>query len=168
MAKKLKGKAKAAAKKKPAKVTPISRKATNGSGRTVRRTKSPRSQTLPGMEQVRNRSLDRLCESLGDTRDDLARLQGEEADLQSQCMGVMQRDGVTAYRHAGIELALVPGGAKLRVRKLKDKTAQASTAAPPADDAGVTDEETQGDEGGESSGDIGGADDAGEGAGDEA
>lgn len=146
-----------AAKKREAKKSPIklvksakaakaAKAATNGSGRTAPRKSSPRSQVLPGMEQVRNRSLDRLCESLGDTRDEIARLADEEDGLQASAMGVMQRDGVTAYRHAGIELALVPGGAKLRVRKLKDKTEQSAsggvTANPDkADEAGVTADE---------------------------
>lgn len=104
-----KGKANGAIKSKP---------------RTERRS-SPRHQTLPGMEQVRNKALDRICEGISDVRTDTNRLRGEEADLQRQAVKAMQADKVTAYRFAGVELVLVPGDVKLRVRTLKNQQANA-------------------------------------------
>lgn len=121
-------------------------KKVNGAART--RKASPRSQVLPGMEQVRNRVLDRICEGIGEERDTQAESQRQEASLQQQAVKTMEQNNVTAYRHAGIELALVPGGTKLRIRKLKDKTEQSSTGG------GAAAPEEAGDEGGVTAGDV--------------
>lgn len=76
------------------------------------------------MEQVRDTVLDRLCESLGETRDQMAQLQADEkSDLQA-ALKRMREKGTTAYRHAGMELARVPGEEKLRARR----TSQGATA----------------------------------------
>ncbi len=106
--------AKKAAPKKAAKVVKMTPKA-----KVKVRKPSPRSQVLPGMEQVRNRSLDRICEGISETRADMNRLRGEDKDLMMQGVKVMQADEVTAYRFAGVELVLVPGDVKLRVRTMK-------------------------------------------------
>lgn len=121
-----KGKAKA---KKSAKVVPMKARKT-----APKRTQSPRSQVLPGMEQVRNKVLDRVCEGISDVRGDLNRLRGEEKDLQGQAVKAMTAGKVTAYRFAGVELVLVPGDVHLRVRTLKS-TANAD-APDDAEDAG--------------------------------
>ena len=81
--------------------------------------RSPRSQTLPGMEQVTNRTLNRICEAISDVRADLNRARAEEKDLQNQAVRVMTADKVTAYRFSGVELVLVPGDVHLRVRLTK-------------------------------------------------
>lgn len=117
MAKKKAGKAKKAAPKKKAPALKVVPK--KAAKKAARRTASPRSQVLPGMEQVRNRSLDRICEAISDVRSDLNRLRGEDKDLQGQAVRVMAGEKVTAYRFAGVELVLVPGDAHLRVRTLK-------------------------------------------------
>ena len=111
------------------------------------RSVSPRAQALPGMEQVRNRTLDRICEGIGDVRGDLNRLRGEEKDLQNQAVRVMSADKVTAYRFAGVELVLVPGDAHLRVRTLKvtantdgDETGSGQDAAATLDEMTADDE----------------------------
>ena len=96
-----------------------SKPAQKAAKKSAPRPKSPRAVPLPGMEQVRNRTLDRICEGIGDVRGDLNRLRGEEKDLQNQAVRVMSADKVTAYRFAGVELVLVPGDAHLRVRTLK-------------------------------------------------
>lgn len=122
MAKKAKA-AKAAKKtaKKAAKVLPMkARTASKTAKPAKKRATSPRSQVLPGMEQVRNRVLDRVCEGISDTRGDMNRLRGEEKDLQLQAVKAMQAGNVTAYRFAGVELVLVPGDVKLRVRTMKE------------------------------------------------
>jgi hypothetical protein len=85
----------------------------------AKRPTSPRSQVLPGMEQVRNRSLDRICEGISDTRADLNKCRGEEKELVNQAVKVMTTQKVTAYRFSGVELVLVPGDVHLRVRTLK-------------------------------------------------
>lgn len=122
--------------KKAAKVVKMKPKAKQAATKVIKRTVSPRSQVLPGMEQVRNRSLDRICEHISDVRGDLNRLRGEDKDLQGQAVRVMSGDKVTAYRHAGVELVLVPGDAHLRVRTLK---VQANTDVAP--DEGTDDQD---------------------------
>lgn len=67
------------------------------------------------MEQVRNAKLDRLCESIGEQRAIANRARLVEKSDQSAAVQVMQRDRVTIYQHAGVELVLVPGVDKLRV-----------------------------------------------------
>ena len=107
---------------------------------------APKAKNQPGMEQVRNRTLDRICEAIGDVRNDLNRLRGEEKDLQNQAVRVMTADKVTAYRFAGVELVLVPGDAHLRVRTLK-VTANAEPETGTGQDAAATlDEMTVDDE----------------------
>lgn len=69
------------------------------------------------MEQVRDTVLDRLCESLGETRDQMAQLQADEKSDLGAALKRMRDKGVTAYRHAGMELARVPGEEKLRARR---------------------------------------------------
>lgn len=112
MAKKAK-KAKKAAPKKSAKVVPMRKK-----------TKAPRSQVLPGMEQVRNRAMDRICEGMSEVRAEMNAKRGEEQSFQREAIKVMQGSGITAYRHAGVEMVLVPGDAKLRVRTMKEQNAE--------------------------------------------
>lgn len=129
------------AKAKPAKKAKASKPA-------VKAPKKPlRQPALPGTEQIRNKSLDRICEGISDVRQDTSRLRGEEQDLTRQAVSVMQRDKVTAYRSAGVELVLVPGDVKLRVRTLKDTAnADAIEELPEesGDDAPLTAEELGG------------------------
>lgn len=129
---------KAAPKKKAAKVVKMTPKAKTAKPRAA----SPRSQVLPGMEQVRNRSLDRVCEAISDVRGDLNRLRGEEKDLQGQAVRVMteSKPPVTVYRFAGVELVLVPGDVHLRVRTLKSDANSDAPAepAPSGQDAAAT------------------------------
>lgn len=124
-----KKKAKKAAPKKAAKVTKPKAKATKARPRIS----SPRSQTLPGMEQVTNRALNRVCEHISDVRREMNRARGEEKDLMNQAVTVMTDSKVSVYRFSGVELLLVPGDVHLRVRTLKEG---ANTDAP------VTAEET--------------------------
>lgn len=156
MAKK-KGTKKAAKKAAPKKAAPKAKAAKKARPRTT----SPRSQVLPGMEQVRNKALDRVCEGISDVRGDLNRLRGEEQDLQRQAVKAMQADKVTAYRSAGVELVLVPGDVKLRVRTLKaqnaDAPAEETGSGQDAEEIGdaLTTDDLAEDLGGEGAGDEG-------------
>lgn len=103
------------------------------------RIKSPKSQVLPGMEQVTNRALNRICEHISDVRREMNRARGEEKDLMNQAVTVMTDSKVSVYRFSGVELLLVPGDVHLRVRTLKEG---ANTNAPKVvDDSGVTADE---------------------------
>lgn len=68
------------------------------------------------MEQVRDTRLDALCESIGDTRDRLATLRADEQADTGAALKRMRERSLTSYRHAGVEMARVPGEEKLRVR----------------------------------------------------
>ena len=85
------------------------------------RTRRPRSQILPGMEQVRSKALDNICEAIGDVRETMNAAKKEESGFVLSALQQMQRTSVTVYKHAGVELALVPGAEKLRVRLVKEE-----------------------------------------------
>jgi hypothetical protein len=84
--------------------------------------RTPRSAALPGMEQVRDVVLDRLCESIGDARDQAA-------------LTRMRERKITTYQHAGVEMARVPGEEKLRVRTSKEKATASTDDSHTASDA---------------------------------
>lgn len=102
----------------------------------------PRSQPLPGMGQVRNAKLVNLCESLSETRAELARLHADEAGDMQAALTEMHNKGLTSYHHAGVELSRVPGVEKLRVRVVsKDKaSAEAETDEPDGDEGADSDQ----------------------------
>lgn len=126
--------------------------------RPRRRVRSPRSIVLPGLEQVRNRKLDNVCEGIGDERRTMNAARIEEQSLVAAAQQVMEGASPTlmAYKHAGVELVLVPGSSKLRVRLTKDTgdadhsggTTRANnaedteTVAVDSDDESSEDEET--------------------------
>lgn len=84
------------------------------------RPRTPRSKTLPGMERHRDGTLDNLCEAIGDVRDTMNTSKGEEKGLVASALKRMQGRKLSIYKHARVELAMVPGTAKLRVRVTKE------------------------------------------------
>lgn len=94
--------------------------------------RGPRSQALPGMEQVRSVKLDHLCESIGETREKMNELRGEEKGDKIAALKAMRERELTTYQHAGVELSRMPGEEKLRVRTTKN----AATAAVVEDGQG--------------------------------
>jgi len=118
---------------KVAKVAKAVRKAV-ASQKVAKPKPGPRSQPLPGMEQVTNRILNNACETIAEGRGFLSR----GRDLEKEGMGIalqeMQRRGITGYRHDGVELAFVPGVDKLRVRMTED--AEHATGAVPQESGG--------------------------------
>ncbi len=103
--------------------------ASNGSGKPLvpqsrrkQKPARPRSQVLPGMEQVRSAKLDNVCEGLAETRSEMAITRENEASWIRQALKVMHEEGIKgSYKHGGIELTLVPGGDKLRIHLLKEQ-----------------------------------------------
>lgn len=83
--------------------------------------RGPRSQPLPGMENVRAGALDNLCEGIGDCRDTMNVASVEEKKLIASALKQMQKRNLSVYRHARVELARVPGAEKLRVRVTKEE-----------------------------------------------
>lgn len=112
-----------AKKTKPAKALKAKGKSrsssrTNGSGKPA---KGPRSQSLPGMEQVRVQELDNLAESLGEIRQEKSGLEADEKENLSTALSIMHDRGINSYRFAKIEYLRSPGEEKIRARMVKDR-----------------------------------------------
>ena len=98
-------------------------------GRT--RARRPRSQPLPGLEDVRIAPLDDICVSISETREQINNLRKEEADLEKVALKRMRAHDRTSWRHSGVELIRVPGEEKLRVRTSKESaTAEVEDERP--------------------------------------
>lgn len=82
--------------------------------------KTPKSQALPSMEQVRHTKIDNAAEHIAEYRADMNECRTQEQTWISTALREMQAAGVMTYKHAGVELVRVPGDEKLRVRSLKD------------------------------------------------
>lgn len=104
---------------KPPKGTKAPKRALKAKAKSSR-PKGPRSQSLPGMSEVRNTRLDNICEGIAEERQQKNAADLEEKQLTSTALQVMQSSKISAYRHAGVELARVPGAEKLRVRLTKE------------------------------------------------
>lgn len=97
--------------------------------------KVTRQTALPGMGQVRNAKLDKLCENIGEARERKNEaIADEEGDSQA-ALRVMQDSKVDHYTHAGVELIRRHGADKLSIKLLKDKSAEG--ALSPDADAGI-------------------------------
>lgn len=77
--------------------------------------------------------LDRICEAIGDERDKINRAHREEKGYVQGALQVMQQSGISVYRHAGVELARIPGAEKLRVRLTKETGDADAQDLEPAD-----------------------------------
>lgn len=112
-----------ATKKKPVKKAKPVKAAKKAGKRKAAKPKrqTPRSQTLPGMEQVRHTKLDRLCEGISECREEMNEQRGIEAEKCRGALVYMHDNSITTYRYAGVELVRVPGEEKLRVRTSKEK-----------------------------------------------
>ena len=111
-------KKKPAKKAKPVKAKAAPKKSTPKAAK--KRTASPRSQTLPGMEQVRHVKLDRLCEGISECRAEMNEQRTLEGEKCRSALVYMHDNTITTYRYAGVELVRVPGEEKLRVRTTKE------------------------------------------------
>jgi hypothetical protein len=110
------------------------------------------------MEQVRDRTLDNLCEAIGDCRDTLNTTRGEEKGLTASALQRMQARELSIYKHARVELAMIPGTAKLRVRVTKEENEVAVKSKPaeadPEPEPEHTPSEVDGPDGYDTSGEI--------------
>jgi hypothetical protein len=133
------------AKKKRPRLTTAGKKK-NQAPKPRRGAKGPKQPAFPGMSQVRSATLDRLCESIGNAREEKNRLTTEEAGDGQAAMKYMIAKNIRAYVHMGVRLTLKVGVDKLGITLVKDKTEQGAdlgTGAPPAG------EEAAGDSGGD-------------------
>lgn len=87
----------------------------------------PRSQALPGLENRALRPLERIATAYADLRDRRMELTREEVELKHKALTLMKKFGKSTYKRDGIEIEVVAGEEKIRVRVAKD--------AEPADGA---------------------------------
>lgn len=92
--------------------------------KTKGRAQQPKAQPLPGMN-VRVKELDDLAHDFAEARDSKNEAIGEEDRLNGEIFDAMRRHEVMVLKASGMEFARVPGGEKLRCRKLKDKSERA-------------------------------------------
>lgn len=139
-------------KKKKASGGKASKKAASSRKAPVKKAKKLKQPALPGTEGVRIKSLDSICEEIGDGRDVGNRLKREEKGLVNRALKIMadrSKGNPMAYRHANVELSLVPGDMKLRVRTLKDGDANTDAGAQFEEALGDAEETGSGQDAGE-------------------
>jgi len=111
------------------KADPTKKLGTSGARQAAARqkAKSPRSQALPvpGGLGKRIQALDDAAAAIGDIRDQMAELRADEQGHKRTALNLMRKHDRTTWRHAGVELARVPGEEKLRIRKTKGENASA-------------------------------------------
>lgn len=95
-----------------------------------RKAKGPRTQALPlpGGLGKRIQALDDCAAAIGEIRDQMAELRADEQGHKRTALNLMRRHDRTTWRHAGVEMARVPGEEKLRIRKTKGENASAEVA----------------------------------------
>jgi hypothetical protein len=82
----------------------------------------PRTRDLPGMEDRAIKPLEDVAASYADVRDQRIALNKTEAELKKTALTLMHKYDKTIYRHAGIEIRVVPGeeDVKVKIRKETD------------------------------------------------
>lgn len=88
------------------------------------RKQQPKPQPLPGMN-VRIPELDKLAYDFAEARDAKNEAIADEDRLSGEVFDAMIRHKVMVWKASGIEFARVPGGEKLRTRKIKEKSERA-------------------------------------------
>ena len=81
--------------------------------------KSARSQALPGMEQVRDKVLDTICEEMADIRANLNAAKTAEKNYRAKALPRMQKRDIFQYTCAGIQLIREAGADTLSVKIAK-------------------------------------------------
>lgn len=120
--------AKAKSKKKPVAKKKAKKKAAKwvAPRRAAATARGPRSQALPGMGQVRDSHLDTVCEDIGEGLDKIEKGTSEVNDGKSAALQRLKKRGLSAYRHAGVRVTLVPGGEKIAVKREKEREVNVS------------------------------------------
>lgn len=84
--------------------------------KAVTRAKRPKDQPLPGMEDMRDRVLDRLASGVADERHVQAASRGTEAGYLQAAHRRMIEVNRMVFRAHGVEFIRVPGDEKIRAR----------------------------------------------------
>jgi len=78
-----------------------------------------RNQDLPGMEDREIRELEEVALAYGEVRDQRMALNVEEASLKGTALQLMKKFGKTIYKHAGVEIRVIPGEEDVKVKVKK-------------------------------------------------
>lgn len=73
------------------------------------------------MAQVRDTRLDEICESIGEGLDGIKTSTEQVEEGKSAAMSRLHSKGLSAYRHAGVRVSLIPGSEKVSVKREKDR-----------------------------------------------
>lgn len=84
--------------------------------------RQPAAATLPGMEQVRDVVLDRLCESLGEEMAIINEASARIKSNKSAALARMRERNISKRIHGGVRLVLHEGTATLSVKLVKETT----------------------------------------------
>jgi len=103
--------------------------------------KSARSQALPGMEQVRDKVLDTICEEMADIRANLNAAKTAEKNYRAKALPRMQKRDLFQYTNAGITLIRETGSDTLSVKIAKGDGTVSVGGDASGDDAGDPGEE---------------------------
>lgn len=85
------------------------------------RAPKPRAAVLPGMDHLRIKELDDICESIAETREAINDAKREETDFERAAFKLMKKHKRTTWKSSGVELYVVPGEEKLRVKTSRAK-----------------------------------------------
>lgn len=85
-------------------------------GKVVDMPRSPRSQALPGHEQVRDKVLDGICEEVADIRATINDCKTKERGYRSKALDRMTKKSLTQYETAGVKLTIEEGAVKLNIK----------------------------------------------------
>jgi len=102
--------------------------------------KSPRSQTFEGMEQVRDKVMDTICEELADLRATLNAAKANEQSYRVKALARMQKRDLYQYTNAGIRVVREAGADTLSVKIAKGDGTVSVGGDASGEDAGEGDE----------------------------
>lgn len=93
--------------------------------------KRPKQELIPGTEDKLDKKLSKLAQAYAEARDDRMALLVKECAAKGALLAAMQEKKATFYRdpETGLEVELVEGEAKLKVRAPKDEDEDAEDAA---------------------------------------
>jgi hypothetical protein len=90
------------------------------------RPKTPRQASIPGMEDREIEELQAAGEHYASIRDRRMKLTEEEVELKKEVRTLMIRHGKKTYRFGKVEIDLVPGEEKVKVKIHKDESDEES------------------------------------------
>lgn len=127
------------------------------SGRGEERAKQAKSATqtpkqIPLVKGLRIRALDNICGHISDTRAAIARLQGEEADLELKAHALLQEHKQQTWEHAGVALIRKPGVETMIVKTVRNRPPAAAAQPENGDEAPAPEGESETTEGSSSTG----------------